>query len=134
MNGNTEVATFLINKGANLDHIDWVSIKNLLCYILVITVSMWPASTLWSHLLDCIWLHIDGYLFFSMNVQNISFILLSSYVLATCKDLFNYFKSTIYRDLLATDKIWWIGKFRKTVKLNSIQNLHVVATPTCPQF
>ena len=38
--GNTEVSTFLINKGANLNAIDMVSIKYLLCYILLITVLM----------------------------------------------------------------------------------------------
>ena len=29
---------------------------------------------------------------------------------------------TVYRDLLATDKIWQIGEFQKIAKLNNRQN------------
>ena len=62
MNGMTEVATLLINSGANIDTVTKVSIKYLLYYILVmcplqsqcnqLPLQYWIISTLSLHLLQ----------------------------------------------------------------------------------
>ena len=38
--------------------------------------------------------------------------------------------NTVYRDLLATNKIWRIGEFQKIARKITVKIFHVVTTPT----